>query len=171
MTNASPAPITVRSFDHILFWPVQLKGKPFGECGGHGISKWTKWLVDKSDGEWREVGDLLNRDGETSGAQQLAEFVYFHPFVREILFAKEESRAVRLLKRDKINSVRVKLFGEPEEPPLTLSVPQVLLYLFDTGIAVLVVEITHSKELDLQRLENLLDSFRRTYRPYYLNPA
>lgn len=165
------AEVCVKRFRQVLIWPLAV-ARPRDKT-----SEWTpRGEVDRqacllSAAEctsWREVEDGLEHlDG--SDTEKFQEFVYFHDFVARFLFARTSvketnKRALRIFRRDDVNSVSVKLPGE--EGSLDLTVERVRLYLFDVGVAVLVAEVSAS-DLDLSEVMNLSNRFRRSYPPWW----
>lgn len=158
-----PTVQTVRLYNQILIWPLQLKKKAFQN---DGVDKWARTIVDGSQGAWNRVPDLYER-GYGQEAARYAEFAYFHPFVRDILFAKRDDGRchVALLNRTDVKGVTVQLY--PKHTAVSFEVRRVHLYLFETRTAVLVVETFYERALPLQDAEDLLDTFRRAYTPYF----
>jgi hypothetical protein len=79
---------------------------------------------------------------------------------------------MRILQREDVVGVRIGLASDQDQPPphvsreLDLSVKRVHLYLFDTQVAILVVEVVR-KDIDLGDVQEIQDRFRRVYPPYW----
>lgn len=172
--NAATLP--VRLFREILLWPLAFD---VGD-GGKGMAK----LAARMQGThpvWEEVKDPrrhLRKDG-TDGPlprDAYAEVVYFHPFVQRFLFADSatppDRRPMRLFRRTDVTGVRLTWAGDWAVPArvYTLAVDRINLYLFDSGIAMLVVEVSTAdgaETLTLADVQNILCRFRRAYPPFW----
>ena len=158
---------TPTPFDHILFWPVQLEGP---EIATTSPKSWVKWIEaqGKNGGtQWVRAG-LWNRgDPGITVKQHLAEASYFYPFVRDILFreSESESHCLEVMVRDDVKTVSVQ--AKKDSQPVIFDVRRMQLYLVETRVAMLVVELTNDLVRPIGDLAEVLDSFRRTYPPYY----
>lgn len=154
----------VELYHNILIWP--LKMEPSAKWPENWIDELEKFV--KTGSVWQSVGDPYLADDDSHEVElnpelsRYAEFVYFHPFVQELLFAKVPSHGFRTLRRDDVKKMRVKMdYGEH-----LLDVLRVRLYLVSTGIVLLVVEI-RGHSINLHELEDLADSIRRSYPPFW----
>jgi hypothetical protein len=135
-----------------------------------------------ANGLWQREHDLLMRGDNLTNVRDsaYAEQVYFHPFVQRFLYGETQSRQksstgkiaanhnsspMRLYSRKDIKTVWVNL--EEEALSIDLAVERIHFYLFDHGVAILVVEVRSKYPLALQHVEELLDRFRRAYPPYW----
>ena len=185
--------IPVALFREILIWPLAPRVSPdqAGEDATAAImTNAARRIVSRSGGVWEAVPDPSAHiprppdvDGETAwNAHRYAEGVYFHGFVRRFLFARRAPLAAgespdmapfRLFRRTGITSAHVTL-GLPEGKSghqLCLSVERVNLYLFRTGVALLVLEVVAEPSrqpfpLTLADVQTFQDQFRRAYIPY-----
>lgn len=167
-------PTKINTFREILFWPLYIR--PQKDNPDDWQKAFDAFLSAESQA-WQPVSDLLNREGgDTASRTQYAEFVYFHPFVQRFLYGKpnpqapqhKDNPAIRLYKRSDINHVAVKL--SPEGKTWLFRVDRLHLYLFETQVAMLVVEVSTDIQdagFKLSDLQNFLDKFRRAYPPYF----
>jgi hypothetical protein len=100
-----------------------------------------------------------------------AEGVYFHPFIQNVLFAKQETNSnppFWLFQRHDIQTVDVGLIANNNKCQHRFDVERINLYLFRTGTAILVTEIAtpNGHRLTLADVEDLHDYFRRAYHPF-----
>lgn len=150
--------------DQILFWPLELSAR--GTPDPSFIKKSADQIVCDSTNAWKDL-DPYDRKTTQSAELKYAEFVYFHPFVRRFLYPTTQMGPMRILARNDIRNVRVKLSGVREE--LLPSVERVNLYLFQTQVAILVVEVNLEGKIERQVAMEFLDQFRRVYSPYWFN--
>jgi hypothetical protein len=159
--------VIVERFHEILIWPLRLHADA-GEWDNRP-SELQRFAQELSkSGEWEEVSPY-GRLKDSSDSARYAEFVYFHPFIRSFLYPRLQGAdaPMRVLAREDIQSVRVRL-RNPDDGlrEIELRVLRVHLYLFQTGIGLLVVEVA-ADGIDLLDAEDLLDTFRRAYAPYF----
>jgi len=151
----------VRLFREILIWPVRIS------------MPWKKQRLDKAlalltsnDSPWKPIENPILREDGKDKKSAYTEFVYFHPFVQKFLYG--EDSPIRIAERKDITSVKVKLNTETESVTeiVLLEVAHIHLYLFDTQIAILVLEIKGS-DFPLSTVQSLQNQFRRVYPPYW----
>lgn len=173
----------IKKFREILIWPLQVEShqQTTESQGGSDKSYFGCIHYFKSSCCWQET-DLVDYGSARSKITPYSEFVYFHPFVQRFLYnsdRKDRSNEkghfpnLHLFRRRDVNKVRIQL----AELDITLDVERVHLYFFEMGIAILVVEISYDahdgngqggrQSLYLKQLQNILDSFRRAYPPYW----
>ncbi len=170
-TDATPPP-SVRLFRQILIWPLLLKDKARPRRGVEGLGRWKEALRRSRD--WREVSQdqrAANRP------RDYEEIVYFHSFVRDFLYGDAGSGGVdgpaspmTIFARHDIEQVKVTLTTGSE---VHLKVDRAELYLFETFVALLVLEASWDSladpplmpELALNDLQDFNDQFRRAYPP------
>ncbi len=186
--------IPVTMFRQILILPVTLGSGTAEDIPGT-IHKFARDLEGK-DG-WHEVPDHLNylRDPATLIDQHAyAEFVYFHPYIQRFLYDRpsQQQRPLRLFRRTNTGAfdvgVRIKgealgLTGADADKKvlveISLPVDRICLYLFELGVAILVVEVGTGfdpkvtedgvkKPLSLAHAQSLQNALRRIYPPYFL---
>lgn len=190
------ADVPVRLFREILIWPLAVEPK-----AGTSLKATVTAFGKRLDGHpaWTAIRDLRRHldpvhgnDGSLS-AQAYAEVVYFHPFVQRFLFPRptqDEAPAVRLFRRRDVKRVRLVYAEKVNELSIDrdveLSVDRVHLYLFDSGIAVLAVEVSsvdglaipavgpHSprpvppdRPLRLKDVQVILSGLRHAYPPFW----
>lgn len=185
------ATLPVRLFREILLWPLAFDVGDDGK-GMAGLAAQLRGT------QWKEVEDPrrhLREDGtdDPLPREAYAEVVYFHPFVQRFLFADpttedRESRPMRLFQRTDVTRVRL-TWGGSEPKIFALTVDRVNLYLFDSGIVILVVEISTTdgravldvepsltldpsfsrdmRSLTVADVQNILCRFRRAYPPFW----
>ena len=173
--------IQVKQFREILIWPLQIESPRHCAPAQNGSENWYLECVRHFESAcgWQET-DLIDRETARSKITQYAEFVYFHPFVQRFLYNTDQKDCpkkteripgLHVFRRGDIKKVGIKL--NPVSLDLELDVDRVHLYLFEMGVALLVVEISYdadhdpSAPLSLSQAHNILDSFRRVYPPYW----
>jgi hypothetical protein len=171
MTDHTKTP-KLQHFRQILFWPLRLippdQDKTNWERNGC-TTDIQKFLVDTSPSPWMPLNEnLCNRDIAPSEITCYAEFVYFHPFIRNFLYGDPslKSPMLRLFKRTDVEKLHIVL---REGQELEFDVDRIHLYIFDIGIAILVMEIssTNLENTELSVIQDFLDQFRRVYPPYW----
>lgn len=114
------------------------------------------WLsgaaADRADPPWRECHTYQAR-------------AYFHPFVRRFLYGNTH---VRRFHREDIASITLELDHRATGAfTVRLPVERCELILFQPDLGILLLEVMTERPLPLQRLQLLLDTFRRLYPPYF----
>ncbi|NBO93137.1 MAG: hypothetical protein EBV06_12635 [Planctomycetia bacterium] len=164
--------IDVLKFNHILQWPMLLGRRGKAKSDSDKFAE-----VIKATG-WNEQYKPLN----------YAEFVYFHPFVRDFLFGKaKETQTIRAIKRfirEDIKTVQVQYgFSKSDNnqkttiyevgPEITLAVKRMEVLLIAERVLMLVVEVSN-EDLSMQRFTLKLDqvlrlqnSLRQVFPPYF----
>jgi hypothetical protein len=201
--------IPVALFREILIWPLALHMDADGDPQSM-LRAYTQ-TVDKLTGEAREAGHwkpvddpsehIAAPEGDAEALarwreHRFAEGVYFHDFVQDYLYGRTKKRPAqpqrddiddapfRLFRRTDITGVEVGLREGSTKAPqrtLTLLVERLNLYLFRTGAAVLVVEVSTNgqakavkvagpnaveRQLYLSDVQDFHEQFRRAYIPY-----
>ena len=105
----------------------------------------------------------LEARGDGLSPEAYQEFVYFHGFVQRFLFHKKS--ALSLFKRSDVRRLEVSLI--PDHEPIRLEGDRLHLYLFDIGVATLVVEVSTTMSLTLADALTLGDYPRRAYPPFW----
>lgn len=175
----------VRVFRQILFLPLTLS-LGAGDCETSlrtAIDEIATELgSDKS--EWEEIEDHLEHLGSAKDPYAYGEFVYFHPYIQQFLFdrpeaGKDENRALRLFRRKERGALDVKFACGGQLVAIVLPVARLHLYLFDLGVAILVVELASPDfprvnvgsasegPFTLAHLLALQNAVRRLYPPYF----
>ena len=188
--------IPVHAFREILIWPLALHLRAASD-DVHALRDAVTRTVDgigaDESGQWQPVDDPSEHipppgDDATPEwrAHRFQEGVYFHDFVQRFLFSRRNARPAhpsgkpdnvpfRLFRRTDIKSVEVTL-ADPDPsrpnrgPTLNLTVERVNLYLFQTGVAMLVVEVASDPTADLRlsHVQTFHDQFRRAYLPFVM---
>lgn len=169
----------VAAWSLILIWPLAVRDRRGGAAGlrriGNGIE----------GRPWRRVERPLHhlRDGapaadEAITADEYAEYLYFHPFIRRVLY-DGDGGAMRLYRRTDITSAELRVRGANGVFSLTARVPRLSLYAFGTGDCVLAVEFAVDGEgamvteaggrrrLCLDDVLALNERLRRAYPPFF----
>lgn len=185
--------IAVRDFSVTYLWPLRLtpdgKLKKLRESAGNSENDWLhayrQWIVTK-DHRWHEIDDFyLDADRNLTQAARYSEFVYFHPYIHDILYKQGSKNGCRILGRRDIASARVQLrndWGNPDRPAWILDVEEVKLFLFPTGVAILAVRVANPRAaleqedqsqpeaeppvFQLADALDFLDYARRVYHPF-----
>lgn len=193
--------ILLTAFRQILILPLTLASD-----GGGVISTSIQAEVDRLGPEtgWSEIEDHLAYLGDASDPSAYAEFVYFHAYIQDFLYdpddktegGKGKKRALRLFERKHPGDLVVEVnidgwrLGQKGSVPVTLTLPieRIHLYLFELGVAILVVEVvtresptknapvvTEGKKedvpLSLAHAQALQNALRRLYPPYFFDEA
>jgi hypothetical protein len=147
----------VELFHQILIWPLRV------EAPGMEKGEWMDGLekLFQEHSPWKTISDLYET-GMDAPSIQYAEFVYFHPFVQDFLFSKNAAKAIRMMQRTDVAKMHVQL----KDSSHLLNVLRARLYMVRTGIILLVIELC-GKHIELMALEDLTDSVRRAYPPYW----
>lgn len=163
--------IEVEQFREILLWPFRLDipKRDRTEQISDRINREADRL--KASG-WEEVTksrlDALSSLGspQDGAADAYAEFVYFHPFIQDLLFS--DPSPLRLFRLGAgIERMEVS-FGTGD--PLIFSVERCHLYLLPPmGVAVLALEVSSETLGTLDRALTVLDTLRRAYPPYWIS--
>ena len=102
--------IQVESYDFTLMLPMLISEQPVERSKSKLLDRWVKLIVEENP-EWSEVSNYPRRDLQGKEAfSEYAEFLYFHPFVRNFLYLSQtdlrlqkkgnpRSRTLRTLKR------------------------------------------------------------------------
>ena len=143
--------IDIRAFRQILFLPLTLSlgekdDKRTIACAVKGIAD----ALASEDSRWEEIKDHLNHLGSVTDAYAYSEFVYFHPYIQQFLYdgpdaeagdSKSKHRALRLFKRKQRGALDLKFLCNDKLVSIQLPIDRLHLYLFDLGVAILVVEL------------------------------
>lgn len=158
MVAARDVPVTL--FREILLVPFAIEAcdrtRPCGWSGRELVRE----LVSRLDrSAWNEVSPRwlhLPEDEDRTDdalAKAYAEFVYFEPYVQRYLFGERGERPerapIRLFRRDDVGAVDVVVRepGAHEPACFRFLVDRLNLYLFDTGNAMLVLELRFDPDL------------------------
>ena len=163
MEESFKQPVIVKQLRQILIWPLHLEGK--SEEGW--LEECVREVGDKQS-PWSEIDDVHLRDPRRTERVAYQEFVYFHPFVQDLLFG--ENRPFRVFGRSDVSKVDVELNCGTGARRVVLDVHRLHLYLFKSRIAVLVLEVG-SSDLDLPSAQDFLDQFRRAYPAFWSGGA
>ena len=184
--NLPALDIPVNTARLTLMWPLALSLPQPADRGG-AIAKVVQENAERIGttlGEiWTPVEDLAHHIAPPATDNKLefsewqnevyAEGVYFHPFVREFLFSNPKTSGagappVVLFRRNDIAAAHVEWAQGKKTREATLIVDRVLLYLFRTGVALLVTDLRADAAagLTLADVEDLHDYLRRAYHPF-----
>lgn len=173
----SATEIRVHEYRQILIWPFRLG------AGNDPLAERNRAAKLLPTGTWVEASNLaehLPTSGDVAVSQQegYQEFTYFHPFVRSLLFdsgqGDVENRQIRLFRREDVIAADIGFENEMTGPfSLRFKIERLNLYLFDTGVAILVVEFHNDGMLEggapmnLAHALTLLERLRRAYPPFW----
>jgi hypothetical protein len=156
-------------------------------------SSWTELNFPKGKAahEWGKDGAQTKRESQHGGQANRridAEgFLYFHPFVRPFLYGGHNGRAARVFERSDVDRLDVRLPGEGTtgNGRFGYSVEGITLYLFETGVALLSVELQleeayrsdgdapegpgDRRRATLADVELLQERIRHAYPPFWIN--
>jgi hypothetical protein len=165
--------IPVRHLRHTLVWPLALRltgltrdGASSEEVVRRGVDAARRALERPKDtgNPWVRVDDLLDHarpdcGDSASAAEQnrhdamtYGEFVYVYDYLQKTLYGKAEGRRagpITLFRRNDISSIRWRIwrdgdsFGGPRVEKFTARVERCNLYLLETGVAVLALELDY----------------------------
>jgi hypothetical protein len=160
--------IVAKQFRQILLWPLLLHhvvaGKKSGPLPAGFLDEVTRKLKDQKTWTWDD------EHNPTAKLQHLgwygpkedydySEIIYFHSFVRDFLYGGDgtlpSERSLRVFRRNDLAPFQIKL---KSGVVYALTVERCELYLFDSGVSILVLEvrdpdrmpITLSEVMDLQ---------------------
>lgn len=156
----------VEHFRTILVWPLRLhrNDQPDYESDGN-VEPWAS-QIEPTCGQWRRVHDLYQREATQDASTSYAEFNFFLPQVQRFLYPREhDDPRLALFERTDITSLQV-WFDNTSPANIELRCLRMHLYLFATGVSVMVVELAADK-LGLAVVQRFRELFRRAYPPYY----
>jgi len=160
-----PNPTEVKLFHQILFWPLRLIPSHEKDSSRENFAKTLQGQLTGSP--WQKHEDLYDRGTASDEITRYAEFVYFHPFIRQFLYGRKEENhdsVLQLFRRDDVEQVEVVL---SKDKTYQFKVERLHLYTFDIKVAILVMEISSPLPLPLADVQDCLDYFRRVYPPYW----
>ncbi|MBX3517848.1 MAG: hypothetical protein KF815_13000 [Rhodospirillales bacterium] len=196
--------IPVSLFRKILFIPfaIRTRGGADALVSGEDLVGALSAVLDQQAGTkaWCQVSDPvrhLPEDAQATGtglAEAYQEFVYFEPYVQRFLYGDpttpQAGAPVRLYRRQDIRALDFAIpdWKVPPEtwPRYRLRVERLNLYLFDTGNAILAVELAfdadlarqanaaqvtpaYREQITLKEALDIVESLRRTYPPFFDN--
>jgi hypothetical protein len=172
MTTNVSNPTEVKLFHQILFWPLRLISSHEKDSSRENFANTLQGQLTGSP--WQKHEDLYDRGTASDEITRYAEFVYFHPFIRQFLYGRKgenHDSVLQLFKRTDVKGVKVVLHDRNGQsiPPLQLQIERVHLYTFDIKVAILVMEVSSPTSLFLADVQDFLDQFRRVYPPYWDN--
>jgi len=153
--------ISFNKFHEILFWPLELSGKEH-----LSETKIDQWVARHNDGHPWKLINPYDRGTAPTGDLHYAEYLYFHPFVRQFLYPSQPGEEhLRILGRDDVRGVEVRFGYEGYQRRLTID--RVHLYVFQTRVAILVVEVEAIEPMPRSEAMAFLEEFRKVYAPYF----
>lgn len=168
--------VSVEHCDLTLFWPIRLRaGSDLNEVRKNPNASPGEWLKQHADflsgdSPWTRVPGSFA--GKTIPERQFdyAEFIYYHPFARDLLFHRKREETNTLepcvtLQRTDLKEMTVNL----SEANLTirLEVVTMELRLLLTDVAILVVRLRVPGPTPLRTAMHLLNQVRRVVPPYW----
>jgi len=157
--------INVDLFHEILIWPFRILGPQPDKDHEKPEDKVKRYVAQlTATGKWKETGGVYELDTGVGKATKYAEFMYFYPFIREILYGK----TLAVLERTDVSAVEVDYLQAKLKSirRARLSVLRVNLYVTHFEVGILVVELKDEK-LPLDDVLAIQDQFRRVYPPYW----
>ncbi|CAL8980219.1 hypothetical protein RHODGE_RHODGE_02087 [Rhodoplanes serenus] len=181
--------IPVREARFILLWPLtlHLSGR---NCEARAMADAVRDVAEalrrreqKQTTRWRHQPDPLHHIPMPSKAEEVAawknaayaETVYFHEFVQSFLFRKQadgRDAPFHLFQRDDLRFAEVTIGTKNGATDKRLTVERLNLYLFRTGVAILVLELWAPSGADgtsgwtLAQVQDFHELVRRVYVPY-----
>lgn len=175
--------INIRAFRQILFLPLTLSPAADDEGSvSEAVAKVAGSLTQGAAPEWQERGDLLAYLDSADDPYAYAEFVYFHPYIQTFLYNQSRDRApraMRLFCRSEPGAFDIDFIVNGDRVSMRLPIERLHLYLFELGVAILVVEVdagecptVRAKDgrdiaLTLAHILALQNALRRIYPPYF----
>jgi len=148
-------------FHEILFWPLELSA-----IGNLTEQALDEWIARQKHGDPWKLIDPYDRGTAPTPELRYAEYLYFHPFVRHFLYPKQVGEQhLRILGRDDVQGVEVK-FGY-DGYQRRLKIDRIHLYLFQTRVAILAVEVEALEPMPRSEVMAFLEEFRKVYAPYW----
>ncbi len=182
--------IEITSFRQILLLPLTLAGSD--DRISDTVHDFAKTMQDQHG--WTEEMDHLAHLGPANDKSAFAEFVYFHGYIQDFLYDRRdldaandgEHDALRLFRRADPGQLKVSVniagdaLGEsgPVRIDVALPIARMHLYLFELGVATLVVEVALERDpkvrisgrehpMSLAHAQALQNALRRIYPPYF----
>ncbi|MET0660618.1 MAG: CorA family divalent cation transporter [Steroidobacteraceae bacterium] len=163
-------PIVIRHFRQVVLWPLQLvSNEPAGQLQRH----WESLQRIEDHNPWREPKDECGTDYGDFQERHYREFVTFLPFVQRFLYgeftatgvpAREGEPSLRTFRREDIAGAQLTY---ADGATIKFGVAHVDLHFFlDADVVILALEM-FSDELPLQRAQDTLFRFGRTYPTYW----
>lgn len=149
-----------------LIWPLRLHTT--ADRRNEGLV--GDWAAEMCRGQIWKAKDPYDRERAPNSNEAYSEFVYFEPYVQRFLYGDRRDGSLphatnfRLIQRDDVKRVAVTLLKG--DAALLLDVIRLQLYLFDTGVVLMVIEVSASNWSFDQTL-TFQNFFRRSYPPYW----
>ncbi len=175
--------INIRAFRQILFLPLTLSPAADDERSVSKIvAEVARSLTQGAAPEWEEQGDLLAYLDSADDPYAYGEFVYFHPYIQTFLYDRSRNgarRAMRLFYRSEPGAFDIDFIVNGDRVSMRLPIERLHLYLFELGVAILVVEVDAGERptvrakdgadaaLTLAHVLALQNALRRIYPPYF----
>ncbi|MBK7931776.1 MAG: hypothetical protein IPJ98_31130 [Bryobacterales bacterium] len=113
--------------------------------------------------DWEPIPDSFLRDPHSPRRDFYQEAVYFHPFVQETLYGSDaDNAAFRAYRHRTIHHMLVVFQRGKEREEVILAVERLHFYLFDTQLAMLIIEVS-APDLPLALAMRLQNQLRRVY--------
>jgi len=174
------ADLPVPVLDVVLHWPIRLM--PTGDLAARradsalGPAEWlesyTRWIAANSPWQWvrNPYAEAFGTPAIYEGGEWLyQEFLYFHPFIRDLLYEPQHARRqMTLLARDDLAALELR---RSTGAVYTMPVRRTLLYLFATDVAILTLQLQYPPDCglppSLAEVQDLLNEVRRVYPAYW----
>lgn len=152
--------IPVSQFRQIFHLPLSL----WDPNGGDGPKAQMQRLFDQFDAaaNWSPAQRGFT---DTDGPRSYEEAAYFHDFVRDFLYEKDEDRAHRSYCRTDLQSKQLDFHLSRGDFGFTIDTLELDLFTF--GVAILTLEIVSTGPLRLNQVLDLIDHDRRAFPGYW----
>jgi len=159
----------VDPFDVTFVWPLRLRGSGAGKEAGRERVK--RALID---GGWEQVKDLVRRNGRPDeDGYAYAEMVYFHPFVQNFLYGREDARPgsrtdathFDLYCLPRLSEEKLEIEEEAWKEEFVIQ--EVLFHSFDGDIAILTLRLGATRPVTWDSARNTISLMRTAYFQHY----
>jgi hypothetical protein len=194
LTMKPAAQIKVKAFHHILLWPLILRPESQFSANRYDENEFVgPYIQALEKAGWEKIAGEANSHPANYSYE---EFVYFHPFARDLLFHLREGdsqdRILYRMSRQDLTSLLVKVPATSSTAPelcsfeIDLKVERSDLILLRPCIAMLVLELSNRKHpspeqtdpeirdsrwnLNLHQVMRLQSQLRHIFPPYFQSP-
>lgn len=160
--TAAASDIPVKALRQCFVWPLILS-----EPAGAG--DWFKNAAAAMPKEgWEAVPEPLDLEPEEGGVGPYEEAVYFHDFVRDLLYARGPDAPMRVFRRPAMRRLTATIDGAPRP----FVVETCALALHRSGVALLTLALRYDgPSLTLAQAQTMIDRLRRAYAPFWSGPG
>ena len=142
----------------------------------------ANWVVETGQESWEHCPDLYQDLGLTAGASRdldtderdrYSTAVFFHPFIRDLLFSVDK-HPIEVLRHRKVRRVRIRAEGGGSRgwPERSFAVRRAHLFLFPCDVVLFTLQVdftasANEPHMNIAESQDLLNQFRRLYPPYF----